>query len=46
MRRTLLLAAATHALTRKDFEYTYLLGDAVPTSNVDSIPGRAKCCGL
>jgi len=35
MRRTLLLAAATHALTRKDSEYTYLLGDAVPTSNVD-----------
>ena len=38
MRRLILLATAataTAALTRKDFEYTYLLGDEVPTDNVD-----------
>ena len=39
MRHLILLAAtaatAAAALTRKDFEYTYLLGDEVPTDNVD-----------
>ena len=31
----LVAAAAAAPLTRKDFEYTYLLGDEVPTDNVE-----------
>ena len=31
----LVAAAAAAPLTRKDFEYTYLLGDEVPTDDVE-----------